>query len=566
MENSWKNLKYQECYIYIMVDQIKKHLPLLCTVIFFLFINLIFIHPISGNDTWFHLRIGQDIWENKSIPRNDYHSFTAPGAPYINQSWLAQLIMYRLYHISGFIGLQILHTLLIFFTFLFLILVSRPKKAHITMFWIALLSPLAMHPDEIRPYNFTWFFLSLTIFLINRKKYHFIPIIFLLWSNIHAGFLLGIGILLYYLFREFLRTKKPYPLIIFFACLFTSFITPYGPKIYLYPLSQGRYPELMSIAEWQPFQPNSIYLWLYFAYIVSLIFICIKNQVYKKDLLEFIFIIFISLLGYSSRRHSFLVSFSLIPFYLKYLPIPSPSKNTKFIFHIFSCLIPITIFFWSKMYLDLDKITKIDYNTVPVYGLKFITDNKISGPVFNDYGFGGYFLWANPNEKVFVDGRLEIYSGGPNLELMAISNVTPIWSKLLDKYQINYIIIAPNRKLNTALLNHPNWELVYFDSTSVIYLRRGSYPQIRRLKNITPSNLQISQDNNLVIDELKYLVSKNPKFCFGYISIVNNYLQQGSFDQAKTYFNYFQTACPKEKNNPNIKKISTFLSSSKQIR
>lgn len=541
-----------------MFKKLQVHLPTICTILFFIFINLIFIHQISGNDIWFHLRIGQDIWETKTIPTSDFHSFTNPGATYINQSWLAQLIFFSIYKISGFLGLQILHTLLIFFTFLFLTIISKPKNHHLTFFWIALLSPLALYLDEIRPYYFTWFFLSLMIFLIHKKKFYFIPLIFLFWANIHAGFLLGIGILFFYTLKNYLKSKKKYFLLIFILSLLTSFVTPYGPKIYLYPLGQGQYPELLNITEWQPFQINSIYFWIYFIYILSLIIISIKRKTYKNNLLEFIFIILLAIFGYSSRRHSFIISLVLIPFYLDKIPEKFSQKVKTPIF-ILSCLIPITIFFWFRMYSNLTKITQIDDTTVPVYGLKFIMDNKISGHVFNDYAFGGYFLWQYPTEKVFIDGRQDPYYGRPTLEYMAIHNISSIWSNLLDKYQINYIILAPNRDLNIILIKHPNWDLVYFDSTSVIYLRHGTYPQIRRLENITPLENQNSKNIDLIIEEFKYLTYLNPKFCFGYQSIAINYYYQRNLTEAKYYLEKSSSICPNLKNTKEISDLKIFL-------
>lgn len=538
-------------------ENIKKHFPLFCTILFFIFVNFAFIHPISGNDLWFHLRIGQDIWESKSIPRQDYHSFTAPGATYINQSWLAQLIFFSIYKISGFTGLQILHTLLISLTFLFLILISRPKNIHLAIFLIALLFPLTLNLDEIRPYYFTWFFLSLETYLIYKKKFSLIPFIFIFWANLHAGFLLGIGLLFFHCLKNYLSFKKPYFILIFGLSLLATFINPYGPRIYLYSSGQGRYPELLSVNEWLPFTINSISFWAYFIYVLTLIIVCIKQKLYKKNLLELIFIIVISIFGYSSRRHSFIIIMILLPFYLQYL---GPFfQKFKTILYITACVFPIFLFFYKQTYISLIHFNQIDDVIIPYYGVKFLLDHQINGRVFNDYGFGGYFLWANPTEKVFIDGRQDPYYGQPTLEFMAVISTSPVWEDILNKYQINYIILRPNKKLNNILLSHPDWDLVYFDSVSTIYLRHGTFPQIPRLNNITPNIYRKPQDTNSIIAEYQYLISQNPKFCAAYQSIANIYLEQGNFNLTQNYLQQLINNCPFWKNNPDISKMKTFL-------
>jgi len=342
-----------------------------------------------------------------------------------------------------------------------------------------------------------------------------------------------------------------------------SFVTPYGPQIYLYPIGQGRYPELLYIYEWLPFSANSIFFWLYFIYVLSLIIVCIKQKLYKNNLFELIFIIAISIFGYSSRRHSFIIIIILLPFYLQY--VGSFFQKIKTPLYIIACIIPISFFFIYRIYSNLAQFIQISDTSIPYYGVKFLVDHQINGRVFNDYGFGGYFLWANPTEKVFIDGRQDPYVGQPTLEFMAIINISPIWNDLLNKYQINYIIIKPQQKLNDFLLSHPDWDLVYFDSVSVIYLRHNTFPQIPRLSNITPNNYRNPQDTSSIITEYQYLISQNPKFCAAYQSIADIYLEKGNFNLTQNYLQQLTDNCPLWKYNSDISKMKTFLKNNQTL-
>ena len=53
------------------------------------------------NDSFWHLRLGHDIWNARAIPHVDTYSFSARGMPYGDHEWLAQPIFYLAYHLGG---------------------------------------------------------------------------------------------------------------------------------------------------------------------------------------------------------------------------------------------------------------------------------------------------------------------------------------------------------------------------------------------------------------------------------------------------------------------------------
>src|SRR6185503_10309788 len=48
----------------------------------------------AQNDTFWHLRAGQDIWRTFAIPRADSYSHTFPGAAWPDHEWLSQALLY----------------------------------------------------------------------------------------------------------------------------------------------------------------------------------------------------------------------------------------------------------------------------------------------------------------------------------------------------------------------------------------------------------------------------------------------------------------------------------------
>jgi len=540
-----------------MFQKLKKNIPLVCIIFFFIFINIIFIHPISGNDTWFHLRIGQDIWETKTISLKDFHSFTNSGTSYINQSWLAQIFLYLVYKSTGLIGLQAFHSVSIFLMFFFLFLLGRKKNFHLSLISIIFTIPFIIGHNEIRPYLFTWLFIPLILFLIDRKLLYIIPFIFLLWANIHAGFIIGIVFLFYYLLQKSIKSKKVYPLIIFFLSLIATFINPYGPKIYLYPLTLGDAPQMFHIAEWTPFSPKSVQFWIYSFYFLVLIITSFKRKIYSTNIIELIFIVSLALFGYTAQRQPLIILLILFPIFTKNLS-SIPFLNSKLLIYPISCLSLFIIYLALPQHYQPNLGLGIDSFNVPVYSTKFISDNNLNH-IFNDYGFGGYLLWAYPSQPIFIDGRLEIYKGKTLSDYMRVVNGSSNWKQILNDYHIDCIFLQNAAPINNLLIMDPDWDLVYFDGASNIFLRHGTSPNVPRLKNITPVGARVPNQYELNIQEFQYLLDKNPQFCDAYMFIAQNYTSLSKMTLAKTNLQKFLSLCPQLKNLPDVVSFRKWL-------
>src|SRR5215468_9954709 len=90
-----------------------------CYAILGLHAFLVLIRPINDPDIWWHLRTGQYIRENLSIPRVDIYSFTVVGKPWIAHEWLSELFMYETFHIGSWLGLIVISSLITAAVFLF---------------------------------------------------------------------------------------------------------------------------------------------------------------------------------------------------------------------------------------------------------------------------------------------------------------------------------------------------------------------------------------------------------------------------------------------------------------
>ncbi|MBN1316176.1 MAG: hypothetical protein JXA42_11925, partial [Anaerolineales bacterium] len=97
----------------------------LLVLIVFIAIFTMAVRAPADSDTWWHLRSGQWIVENRAIPRVDPFSHTRLGQPWVDHSWLAQIVLYLLFNSFGYAGLGLLVAALATTAFYFVWLVCR---------------------------------------------------------------------------------------------------------------------------------------------------------------------------------------------------------------------------------------------------------------------------------------------------------------------------------------------------------------------------------------------------------------------------------------------------------
>src|ERR1700686_2096619 len=240
-------------------------------------------------DLWWHLRTGQLIVETGKVPHFDPFSFTRTGHPWLSHEWLSEVAFYELWKHGGAAALIVFSAILTTTGFMLLYL-RCPAQKH----WAAAATAfgaLASAPSwGVRPQMFTFTLASLLLWLLesanklesgnkNKNKedrprlLFWIPPLFLLWLNLHAGFALGLALLLAYglgLIMETAAGNTPWQqarpivlrvLLLLLACLALVPLNPRRAHLYPFPFDTLRSSGMRSfIVEW--FSPD-FHDWLY---------------------------------------------------------------------------------------------------------------------------------------------------------------------------------------------------------------------------------------------------------------------------------------------------------------
>src|SRR5260370_27431738 len=242
---------------------------------------------------WWHLRTGQWIVETGHVPLSDPFSFTRAGHAWVSHEWLSEVVFYELWKHGGAAALIVFSAIIT--TAGFMLLYLRCLLCGVRMHWAAAATAfgaLASAPSwGVRPQMFTFTLASLLLWLLesaNRvecgnkedrpRLLLWIPPLFLLWLNLHAGFALGLALLFAYgagLIAETGVGNTPWKnarpivlrvLLLLLACLALVPLNPSDAQLYRYPFDTLRSSAMRSfIVEW--FSP-AFHEWLYRSFLL----------------------------------------------------------------------------------------------------------------------------------------------------------------------------------------------------------------------------------------------------------------------------------------------------------
>jgi hypothetical protein len=109
----------------------------------------------------------------------------------------------------------------------------------------------------------------------------------------------------------------------------------------------------------------------------------------------------------------------------------------------------------------------IDPKLFPVDAVQWLENNPQSGPMFNDFLWGGYVVWKLwPEQKDFIDSQSDLTGEATKLYLTVI-NLKAGWQDVLNQYDVKWVIMPVNSALSTELVKD-GWKVLYSDPTTII--------------------------------------------------------------------------------------------------
>ena len=225
------------------------------------------IVPLPAVDLAYQVRTGDLILATGSIPAVDTYTFTATGAPWTDQQWLAQVLLAIGYRLGGWELLAVVRASLVAGTFGLLVAASAARGASIrTSSILSLLAFVVAAPAlALRPQLFGIAIFAALVLLVADRHRHprrlwLAPVLVVLWANVHGSVVLA-PVLLGYAWLEdvVLGRNARLTLGVLAVGTLATLVNPFGIGVWGYALDVGTNPEITGrVAEWQHTSPLTV--------------------------------------------------------------------------------------------------------------------------------------------------------------------------------------------------------------------------------------------------------------------------------------------------------------------
>lgn len=405
-------------------------------------------------DFGWHLASGQYILAN-GLPATDIYTYTASDFPWIHHEWLADVLNATIYGFGGYPLLAIFYTAL----WTTAIRLMAGGKQTWKSSAIILIAVLAMAQFiAIRDTAWTVLLLAIThrIFAAYRA---FLPLLFIVWANLHGGFMVGLAYISWRLIYEHnWRDSWIVP-----AATIATFFNPYGVRLYNEIFATLLDPTLHTkINEWQRWAIDASMIILPLLWLVPIIF-----DIYKKRWQGIIrFDVFMLAASILSLRHFALFALMSLPrltaFY-SHMPIPK-FRSPKNVFSInrilrviaaqLTAIIALTLVIATGTMALNGPLSFQPEKSEPTAAVASLQKMACKGNIFNHYDIGGYLIWKYPEQKVYIDGRMPSWQfNGTNYmdNYLRVTKDESFQKQQFDTYHITCAVVRSGSDIAKSL-------------------------------------------------------------------------------------------------------------------
>lgn len=483
---------------------------------------------LPPNDLWWHARVGDDILDNGHIPRYDVYSLTEQGQPFFYQSWLAEVFMAVILRLGGLRLLVFVRALImtgLYGTVLILCWHASggDRRAAIPATLSAIL--IGISNQTVRPQLFAYPFFIAVYVLLRRyrrgeggRSVWLIPVLTVVWVNLHGSFALGLGLIWLVLVGELLSYALPdlageggsagaegrerlktLGLVAVISTL-TVLINPRGVGV------SGYVGDLLTNApsqalgeEWQPPDPKAglgLFFYPALLFLVAILALA-RPPVALTDLLS---VLAFAWLGASGVRYVVwfgLVSAPVLAEALSRLPgdglarwrdrLARRAWGQRLLYGDangypgfrrvvqMGIIVPLLVVIALFLFHPDDDLWLT--NCTGTAAVDFIEQNGMGGRLFNELGRGSYLIWRlGPAHPVFIDPRFELYSLEHFEDYITLSKMERDAEALLAEYDFELLLL--DRKWQASLIEFLDgqpgrWRRVYEDDDTLLYQRAG---------------------------------------------------------------------------------------------
>ena len=446
-----------------------------------------------------------DLWGNvffvqapawaEGFHRINTFSFTEPGHGWINHEWLAQYSfhsVHRLFGNAGLIGLKVVIGLLIIG--LMNAAIRKECRSGVVRFlWLMLVISVMGFGFNTRPHLFTFLMVAVFLTLLGRPKFSswlvlWIPLLGLIWVNLHGAFFIGLIILGIFLVGRGVppsRLSEVRNLAVLAGALAlfigVTFVNPYGVALWKFVAGSAATVRPY-LTEWAPFDwrvdfaEHADFVVLSVIVFGGLVFTRIRRDPAGMALLVISFLaalmmrrnipLFALVAGFVAVRHVD----SVVGERLSRLATRVPARVLVVLAALF---ILLSVFYTVTFNKTNPLQIEVARDRVPVELVVFLETNQIQGNALIFFDWAEYGIrHLYPNCRVFLDGRFtDAYDIATVNDYFNFLYAGKGWETALQRYPTDIVLIHRQLPVYAAMTALPGWQLVAETDLAGLFLK-----------------------------------------------------------------------------------------------
>lgn len=435
-------------------------------------------HVLGDPDIWWHLANARILCESHHFIRVEPYSFTVAAQRWIDPEWLSELPFWSGYKIFGLVGIYLAAWLGVSLNVLFVYWRSYLGMRHAGVaLWMSALGFVLMWVNaNARTILFAYLVMSAELAILEAaerghpQKVWFLPPLFCLWINLHGSWIIGVGLLVLYIFcglfrvsagifqQEKFSVEQRNRLIGALAVsLIALFINPYGWRLIWNPLDMA-FNQSLNIANVVEWQPLNISWNVGKAAVIVIGLTIFANVIHtrKWKIYELAFIFFAWYAAFDHARFTFLAAVVTIPMLAadmkrSFFPISNPKTIPLMNGLVAAGVIGVIVWYFPTN-------SQLQRGLAEEFPLQSIASVQLSWRTLNEEHIGGMMDFNS--KPTFIDTRWDTFEHhgvfNDYLDIFRLRNALP----LLEKYRIDHALLRKDEPLSYVLERTPGWTVV----------------------------------------------------------------------------------------------------------
>ena len=459
---------------------------LLATVLAALVGTLAATFAANDPDLFWHLASGAWMLDHGRILDRDVFSTTMTGTPYQVGQWLGEVVFAALHRAGGWLAIDLLRGTLVGIATFFTARIVLRFQAHpgwaIAPIVATVLISKFLWGDRPQLFSLALFPACLDTLLAARfgapRRIWLLVPLFFVWANLHGAFVAGIALLGVFVIEAWIARIPERRVLTAGAALaaLASLATPSGLAAFSFAASYAR--SASAVVEERPADLLSPAGLVFCALLLGAllgILVARRDDVTARTRSPVLWAGLVgpfTILGLAHQRLLPYAAMILAPLVAAALPLAlrRAAASAPLVPRRIAAVVLVPLLGVAAAIAVVAGPRVPDLTAYPAGATSALRERP--GPILNEYDWGGYLIFAVPEQPTFVDGRgAALYPPRLIDEFETAVGLHPGYRRVLEAHEIRLVLLRPDRALIVAL-REDGWPVVAEEPGSWVLLQR----------------------------------------------------------------------------------------------